>query len=49
MLGLGASFTRFEKLKFVTAYAVKSDSNYFNVVMSAKKTGSADATIDFTA
>jgi len=48
MLGLGASFTRFEKLEFVTAYAIKS-GNYFNVTMNVKNTGSADATIDFTA
>lgn len=48
MLGLGASFTRFEKIEFVTAYAIKgSGANEFNITMSIKNTGSADATIEF--
>lgn len=51
MLGLGASFTRFEKLEFVTAYAGKEQTgaNNFTVVMTVKNTGSAPATIDTNA
>jgi len=45
MLGLGSSFTRFEKLEFTTAYATVS-TNQYNITMTIKNTGSATATID---
>jgi len=45
MLGLGSSFTRFEKLEFTTAYATVDNNNFF-INMTIKNTGSATATID---
>ena len=45
MLGLGSSFTRFEKLEFTTAYATVDNDN-FVINMTIKNTGSATATID---
>ncbi len=45
MLGLGAAFTRFEKLEFSTAYATKKTTD-FNITMVVKNTGSAPATIE---
>ena len=41
-MGIGASFTRFEKLQFVTAYA-KDDST---VILTVKNTGTAPATLN---
>lgn len=50
LLGLGASFTKFEKVEFTTAYVntgtYGNGTNYFQVVMDLKNTGTADATID---
>jgi len=49
MLGLGASFTKYEKLEFTTAYATKdSITGDFTVHLTIKNTGSATATIDST-
>ncbi|MEM1556951.1 MAG: archaellin/type IV pilin N-terminal domain-containing protein [Candidatus Bathyarchaeia archaeon] len=45
LLGLGATFTRYEKLEFVVAYAERTDSGW-NVTLRIKNTGSSDATID---
>ncbi|MEM3479206.1 MAG: archaellin/type IV pilin N-terminal domain-containing protein [Candidatus Bathyarchaeia archaeon] len=51
MLGLATTFTRYEKLEFVVAYAEKttetvdSFSVAFNVTLQIKNTGSSDATI----
>lgn len=44
-LGIGGSFTRFEKLEFTSAYATYSGTNYV-INMTIKNTGSASATID---
>jgi flagellin-like protein len=48
MLGLGAAFTKYEKLEFTTAYAIKTTTGtpFFTVYMIVKNTGSATATID---
>ena len=45
MLGLGASFTRFEKLEFTSAYVTDSGAN-FVVSIKVKNTGTASLTID---
>ena len=47
MSGLVATFTRFEKLEITSAYAVidPDNPNTWNVYITAKNTGSADATI----
>jgi len=45
MLGLGASFTKYEKLEFTSAYAT-TDGTDFTIHMNVKNTGSATATID---
>ena len=45
MLGLGSSFTRFEKLEFSSAYVEDVSGNYF-VHIKIKNTGSAALTID---
>ena len=45
MLGLGSSFTKYEKLEFTGAYATKSTTD-FTIFLTAKNTGSATATID---
>jgi hypothetical protein len=44
MSGLVATFTRFEKLEVTSAYAISND-NTWTVTITAKNTGSADATI----
>ena len=47
MLGLAGTFTRFEKLEFVSAYAIKDDSkSHFNITIQLKNTGSSSATIN---
>lgn len=49
LLGLGSSFTKFEKVEFTTAYADVggvSPSTFYTVDMNLKNTGSAVATID---
>ncbi len=50
MLGLGSSFTKYEKVEFTTAYVDygKSDAANFTISMQVKNTGSAAATIDTT-
>ena len=45
MLGLAGTFTRYEKLEFVSAYAT-AGSDHFNITLRIKNTGSATATID---
>jgi len=45
MLGLGASFTKYEKIEFTSAYTVTSGTD-FVVHMDLKNTGSAAATVD---
>jgi len=45
MLGLGAAFTRYEKLEFASGYAEATAGN-FTIKLKLKNTGSADATID---
>ena len=45
LLGLGGSFTKFEKVEFNTAYAEADANGNFNVTMNLKNTGSATATI----
>jgi hypothetical protein len=47
LLGLGSSFTKFEKVEFTTGYADTSGSGY-TLSMDVKNTGSATATIDPT-
>jgi flagellin-like protein len=49
MLGLGASFTKYEKLEFTTGYATKDAAGDFTIHLTIKNTGSATATIDDTA
>jgi FlaG/FlaF family flagellin (archaellin) len=46
MLGIGGSFTRFEKLEFVSGYISNSNSTWFDITVTLKNTGSADATLD---
>jgi flagellin-like protein len=46
MLGLGSTFTRYEKLEFTTAYAEVESDGDFIVHLKVKNTGSAAATID---
>jgi flagellin-like protein len=49
MLGLAGTFTRFEKLEFVSAYPVKYASNSthdaFNITISVKNSGTSPATV----
>ncbi|MCX8171699.1 MAG: hypothetical protein N3E47_07050, partial [Candidatus Bathyarchaeota archaeon] len=48
MLGLATTFTRYEKLEFVSAYAVKTkygNNDAYNITISVKNTGSSPATI----
>lgn len=46
MLGIGGSFTRFEKLEFVSGYIGDVTDTEFNIIVTLKNTGSADATLD---
>ena len=48
MLGLATTFTRYEKLEFVSAYAVKgkyNNNDAFNITITVKNTGSSPATV----
>ncbi len=45
VLGLGSSFTKYEKVEFTSAYADISGTNFVAVV-NFKNTGSATATVD---
>lgn len=46
LLGLGGSFTRFEKVEFTTGYAEVGTTPYeFKITLNVKNTGSAVATI----
>ena len=47
LLGLGGSFTRFEKVEFTTAYVTGDAINGYSVTLSLKNTGSATATVDY--
>ncbi len=47
MLGLGSSFTKYEKVEFTTAYVDVSGKEYV-ITMNLRNTGSAAATIDPT-
>ena len=44
MLGLGSSFTRYEKIEFTNAYVIGTEGNY-TIFIEVKNTGSASATI----
>ncbi len=47
LLGLGSSFTKYEKVEFVSAYAdYDAADEEFTVTLNLKNTGSAAATID---
>jgi len=47
MLGLGGAFTRYEKMEFVSGYAVYNEgTKNFDIVIRVKNGGSADATLD---
>jgi FlaG/FlaF family flagellin (archaellin) len=48
LLGLGSSFTKFEKVEFTTAYVTGSGTalDPYKIYISVKNTGSASATID---
>jgi hypothetical protein len=46
MLGIGGSFTRFEKLEFVSGYISDATDTKFDITVTLKNTGSADATLD---
>jgi len=48
LLGLGGSFTKFEKVEFLTAYAQAGTDGNFTTFMNLKNTGSAIATINPT-
>lgn len=47
LLGLGGSFTKFEKVEYVSAFVVGDATNGYNVTLGLKNTGSAAATIDY--
>jgi archaeal type IV pilus assembly protein PilA len=49
LLGLGSSFTRYEKVEFSSAFVTGDATNGYTVYMVLKNTGSAAATIDQTA
>lgn len=46
VLGLGASFTKYEKLQFISAYAASNTNGTYTIHMTLKNTGTATATID---
>ena len=46
LLGLGSSFTKYEKVEFTAAYVTGNAASGFTVHMDVKNTGSAAATID---
>jgi FlaG/FlaF family flagellin (archaellin) len=45
LLGLGGSFTKFEKVEFSTGYATTDSNGNFTLSLNLKNTGSATATI----
>jgi|SRR4030042_6430927 len=47
LLGLGGSFTKFEKVEFTTAYVIGDATQGYNITLSLKNTGSAPATLDY--
>ena len=51
LLGLGSSFTKFEKVEFTTAYVTGTGAaaDPYVIHMNLKNTGSATATIDYAA
>jgi len=46
MLGLGTSFTRFEKLEFQSAYVVVESNGNFTIQIKIKNTGTAALSLD---
>jgi FlaG/FlaF family flagellin (archaellin) len=48
LLGLGGSFTKFEKVEFTTAYVTGDQASGYTVVMNLKNTGTAAASVDPT-
>lgn len=48
MLGLGNSFTKYEKVEFTTAFVTGSQSENYTINLGLKNTGSASVTIDET-
>jgi len=46
LLGLGGSFTKFDKVEFPTAYTQAGSAGNFTIFLDLKNTGSATATID---
>jgi archaeal type IV pilus assembly protein PilA len=49
VLGLGSSFTKYEKVEFTSAYAdYDAGASRFTITMVLKNTGSAAATVDFS-
>jgi FlaG/FlaF family flagellin (archaellin) len=48
LLGLGSSFTKYEKIEFTTAYAVPTNGGGYTVTLNLKNTGTAASTIDST-
>ena len=47
VLGLGSSFTKYEKVEFSTAYVTGSEAGGYTVNLILKNTGSAAATVDY--
>lgn len=45
MLGLGSSFTKYEKVEFVSAYP-DQNTTYYTITLKLRNTGSAAATVD---
>jgi flagellin-like protein len=45
MVGITGAFTRFEKLEFVSAYAI-NDQDGYNISMMVKNTGTTDVTVN---
>lgn len=47
VMGLGATFTKYEKVQFVSGYASTNTSpNGWNITLTLKNTGTATATVD---
>lgn len=46
VLGLGATFTKYEKVAFISAYATGTETTGYTITMSLKNTGTATATFD---
>jgi archaellum component FlaG (FlaF/FlaG flagellin family) len=46
LLGLGGSFTKFDKVEFPTAYADTESNGNFTLTLNLKNTGSATAAIN---